>query len=162
MQHEANELQPEALPRFAAALAAAPDVAAREAARAFALAQLEQSVATLSVAERDEFLAGWVARCLVQRHREREEKRALQLPVLHDIARLLRNANAFQGQFTMGEHPRAKTWHKGRCYEGRVEKHWGKSNSRLWVEVFEAKTGRFLVASLPGEPFAVDTRRLPE
>jgi len=43
-----------------------------------------------------------------------------------------------------------------------VERSAKGGRERWWVEVFEAKTGRFLVASLPGEPFAVDTRRRPE
>jgi len=72
-------------------------------------------VVTLTVAERDEFLSGWVARHLKQRLLEQQQKAALQLPVLHDIARLLRNAKAFEGNFC-GAGPRAKTWHEGRSY----------------------------------------------
>jgi hypothetical protein len=146
-------------PKFMAALAVAPSDADRTSAEARALAELARHGQALTSQDADAFLAEWVRRHLAQQSQQRAELHRTRVEVLHTVARLLRNAGAFQGVRLDGG-PKVRTWHHVHQYEGRCAG--PHAEHPHCVEVFNAATGRFLVASLPGKPFELDASRDPE
>ena len=143
-------------PKFLQALATAHSEADAERAKALALAELayarrrDADAPWLATADRvDVFLADWAKRRLAELDAVRAETRARRLTVLHVFARLHRNG------FGPASRPYSATIGRERFVSARVP-------PGAAFEVYSKDSGRFVVASLPGQLFKVDESRDPE